>query len=386
MKKLKSQQTRGIKSKRHSNRLARRLTSYSLAAAAAMAMGNRSDAEMTYSNPTDVALDSAGYTDVDIDGEASSIKFKFKVGTNGIYIRAPYYEAGFINSAASLGAAINAGEGGWRSNIDSDLYYTGLADRVMGIWRVRFDCTGGSCYGWIRYQGIGTDDAVITDWAYEAANVTARAGATASSWALHTGTSWALYTGDNYAASPPGSINTDATISTDGAGVIVSSDLTMKNLMLLSGYLGFSGSNTVTIHGDVYNSSLTKRLSTTDEPSTGGSIVLHSSISVDSTPIPGGAGALAINGTTLSWNKATDSDTNQGSLQYRVYKSAANTLVSITGVEAASQVTADWMTDIDSLADLDTPGSYYNVIVKDEAGNKAIYVQVQYPAGDVQTP
>lgn len=363
--------------KPRSNQLYRRLASYSFAAGAAVALGGRADAEVTYSNPDDIALTSTYEdTNFDIDG-SGPVEFQLKIGNNRIYIKiigTDYYTAGnFMRGAAAIGAPVNYGEANWQN---SGSYYTGVSDGVRSIWGVRFDCGGAErCNGWIRYEGTASGGAVITDWAYEEVSGRAiRAGATASSWALYTA-AWASYTnGAAPTVSPPASSTTDATIYASGAAVPVTADWTAKNLILLSGYFTFPGSNTITIHGDVYNSSLEKRLGV------GGSIVLSSPITIDTKPpVPGGAGAISNTGAALSWTKATDINSSQSSLQYRVYQSSTDNLTTTELVELATPI-GDWTTDIATWNSGIIPNDWFNVIVKDEANNKAIYTQAQYVA------
>jgi hypothetical protein len=82
----------------------------------------------------------------------------------------------------------------------------------------------------------------------------------------------------------------------------------------------------------------------------------------------------------LSWGKATDLVTPQASLQYLVYYSLSAIMDSVTDVEANGIAVDSWATDIDSkqVAGLSSATTYYfNVLVRDVAGNKAAYIKKQ---------
>src|SRR4029077_15608996 len=80
---------------------------------------------------------------------------------------------------------------------------------------------------------------------------------------------------------------------------------------------------------------------------------------------------------TLNWTKATDDVSAQSSLQYEVRRSATNNLDTVANAEANGTVVLSYTTDI-ATANVTglAPGTgyYFNVIVKDAAGNKAVYV------------
>jgi Fibronectin type III domain len=102
----------------------------------------------------------------------------------------------------------------------------------------------------------------------------------------------------------------------------------------------------------------------------------------DSTaPIPGGGGAITISnlgsgGVTLNWTKATDDISSQAQLSYEVRRSSTPNIDTVLGAEAYGTPVVAYITDI-SYANVTslTPETtyYFNVIVKDAAGNRAIY-------------
>jgi hypothetical protein len=94
-------------------------------------------------------------------------------------------------------------------------------------------------------------------------------------------------------------------------------------------------------------------------------------------------------GVTLSWNKATDNESAQGALQYLVYQSGSNNIDTVENIEANGNPVGTYETDINSkeITGLSSGTTYYfNVIVKDEAGNKAAYNTVEVTTAAAQLP
>ena len=93
-------------------------------------------------------------------------------------------------------------------------------------------------------------------------------------------------------------------------------------------------------------------------------------------------------GVTLGWNKAIDETSAQAVLQYLVYQSSSDNLDSVTNIEANGTALGSYAADIAAkgITDLTAGTTYYfNLIVKDEAGNKTCYnaksVTTLVPAG-----
>jgi hypothetical protein len=83
---------------------------------------------------------------------------------------------------------------------------------------------------------------------------------------------------------------------------------------------------------------------------------------------------------TLGWSEATDNATVQSALQYRVYRSGSNNVDTVTNIEANGTPVGSYTADIGSLGvtGLSPDTTYYfNVIVKDAAGNKNAYSMQQ---------
>lgn len=82
---------------------------------------------------------------------------------------------------------------------------------------------------------------------------------------------------------------------------------------------------------------------------------------------------------TLDWTKATDLNTQQDELEYSVYQSSTNNLDTIENILLNGTLIKDWTADINTLnvtgLDDDTD-YYYNVLVRDLAGNTSKYATV----------
>jgi hypothetical protein len=92
---------------------------------------------------------------------------------------------------------------------------------------------------------------------------------------------------------------------------------------------------------------------------------------------------------TLNWTKATDAVSTQGALQYQVYQSSSNNLDTVANIETNGSVIGSYTTDIGtySVTGLTEGTTYYfNIIVKDEAGNKSAFATKQVITSDVTAP
>ena len=81
-------------------------------------------------------------------------------------------------------------------------------------------------------------------------------------------------------------------------------------------------------------------------------------------------------GVIFHWNKATDDISEQETLQYLVYQSEDNNLGTVDDIEANGVAIGDYAVDLDTMTIRDLMAGrtyYFNVIVKDEAGNKTCY-------------
>ncbi|WP_240422192.1 fibronectin type III domain-containing protein, partial [Paenibacillus periandrae] len=99
--------------------------------------------------------------------------------------------------------------------------------------------------------------------------------------------------------------------------------------------------------------------------------------------------ALTSTGVTLNWAKATDTVSAQGALQYQVYRSSSNNLNTVANIEANGTALGSYTADIGtySVTGLTESTTYYfNVIVKDEAGNKTAYTTKQVVTSDITAP
>ncbi len=95
-------------------------------------------------------------------------------------------------------------------------------------------------------------------------------------------------------------------------------------------------------------------------------------------PVPG-AGISVVGGSTsvfVSWGAAADDETAEAGLSYKLLRSEADNLGSVEDAEANGTTVADWTAD--TLSAMATGLSlstdyYFAVLVKDAAGNKAVY-------------
>jgi hypothetical protein len=113
----------------------------------------------------------------------------------------------------------------------------------------------------------------------------------------------------------------------------------------------------------------------------------------DEAPIPGNDGKVAIantKGTSLSlqWSEASDDRTSPSDLEYRVVMSSSPNIGALGDAEANGTVIRDWLKDhtefVATGLQLDTQ-YYFNVLVRDEVGNRAAYVMVQARTEDRDT-
>ena len=112
-----------------------------------------------------------------------------------------------------------------------------------------------------------------------------------------------------------------------------------------------------------------------------------SAVADTTAPVPGTAGTLQIASNffsperiLVSWTKATDNVSGQTGLKYYVYRSAADNISTVQGCESNGTLqNYGGTSDIDSYSAA-WPGAgttyYFNVVVQDEAGNKAAYQPV----------
>lgn len=131
--------------------------------------------------------------------------------------------------------------------------------------------------------------------------------------------------------------------------------------------------------------SLSINCGNTDSASDESSSATTTSTSDTTSPVVGNSGTITIDGfnktaVTIKWTKATDTTSTQANLQYLAYYSTSNNLNTISNVESNGTAAGVYTNDIllKEFVGL-TPGTtyYFNIIVKDEAGNKAIYTTKQ---------
>ncbi len=82
---------------------------------------------------------------------------------------------------------------------------------------------------------------------------------------------------------------------------------------------------------------------------------------------------------TLKWEKAVDDLSSQDALEYCIYQSENENIDTLSNAESNGTKLVDWTTDISSydvLGLADNTDYYYNIVVRDEGGTKAIYSMV----------
>lgn len=107
-------------------------------------------------------------------------------------------------------------------------------------------------------------------------------------------------------------------------------------------------------------------------------------IQADGRPIPGNGGIMTngVVSTTsvqLNWTRAEDTETPQGELWYRLYRSSSNNISTPALAEANGMVVTGWTQDIvTAVASGLTAGTtyYFNAVVRDGDGNTAAYMTV----------
>ncbi len=98
-------------------------------------------------------------------------------------------------------------------------------------------------------------------------------------------------------------------------------------------------------------------------------------------PVPGNGGLLTFsdtnsNSTILSWTQSVDNVSIQSSLEYKVVQSESNNIDTVDNAEPNGTLVQDWVfnTTNVSVTGLTSGTTYYfNVLVRDEAGNTNIY-------------
>ena len=129
-------------------------------------------------------------------------------------------------------------------------------------------------------------------------------------------------------------------------------------------------------------------------------VIAYTSIhekTVDDTtpPVAGNSGEIATSNVEatkliLSWSKATDDCSPQTGIQYQIYYSESNNIVTYADILTNGTAFGTWQTDIGNLEITglkDNRSYFFNIIVKDEAGNESCYAYaVQVTAFDTTAP
>lgn len=100
-------------------------------------------------------------------------------------------------------------------------------------------------------------------------------------------------------------------------------------------------------------------------------------------PVPGNNGTLAWTFSTylwINWTKATDVNTPQSGLTYKLFRSSMNNIDTVSNILLNGTEVCIWQTDIDTMCDPVGPVNftYYNVLVRDASGNLSNYTSMMY--------
>jgi hypothetical protein len=104
-------------------------------------------------------------------------------------------------------------------------------------------------------------------------------------------------------------------------------------------------------------------------------------VGIDTTPPSYATGVIGFDniddtGFSVTWTKATDFISPQGSLQYRLYQSVLDDIGTVNDAEANGELAMNWTTDVSTFTatDLEVDTIYYfNVVVRDELDNRRAY-------------
>jgi len=92
---------------------------------------------------------------------------------------------------------------------------------------------------------------------------------------------------------------------------------------------------------------------------------------------------------TLNWTKGTDDVSAQSALQYLVYYSTNSSMDSVVNIKANGTQVGTYTADINTkpvTGLLDSTTYYFNVLIKDEAGNEAAYTKKTQVTADATAP
>lgn len=114
----------------------------------------------------------------------------------------------------------------------------------------------------------------------------------------------------------------------------------------------------------------------------------------DDPPVPGGSAEITTTyaGTTkvyLSWPYAEDDITSQANIKYRIFSSSLPNIATVAECETNGTPSADFMVNINAgaVSGLTSNTSYYfNIMIMDEAGIKAVYQMTQVSTIDSDVP
>ena len=112
-------------------------------------------------------------------------------------------------------------------------------------------------------------------------------------------------------------------------------------------------------------------------------------------PTPGGLGVLSASNLTtssvkLNWTASTDNVTSPEALEYKIVRSLSNNITTLNDAESNGTIVQNWTPNMTSISAIGLNSSttyYFNVLVRDSAGNQSIYVPImQTTATEILPP
>lgn len=146
-----------------------------------------------------------------------------------------------------------------------------------------------------------------------------------------------------------------------------------------------AATDTATATGTATATTTTQESTATTSTTSTATSTTTTTVTADTTaPTPGSSGLVTTTSVTalsltVNWGLASDNKSTQTKLSYRLYKSAAANLTQLASTKANGTPITAWSEHIStaSVTSLSPQTAYtFNVIVRDEAGNEAVYQQV----------
>ncbi|MDM8555347.1 hypothetical protein QUF75_11500 [Desulfococcaceae bacterium HSG7] len=176
----------------------KKLMAYAVTATGVMALTTGAEAGIVYSGPQNQNVSEDGFCNLNFDGGGTEFKFtQFSQYSEEIIAIRPNDSGDFWNGTAKFNHVselalsysiksgltnfVNSKTGGNSGWVAADTATGGpmLLAGKTGYIGVKFDCTAGTCYGWIQFTGAAdVKSGTVVDWAYEDTGASIKAGDT----------------------------------------------------------------------------------------------------------------------------------------------------------------------------------------------------------------